>query len=297
MVWFRRIFYFLITNIAFVFILSITAFVLSKTFGINIYDNNVSSIMIYSLIIGFTGSFISLLLSKKMAMFTTKTQLITVPSTHHEHLIYSTIAQLSEKAGIKMPDVGIYENDSPNAFATGYSKNNSLISVSTGLLYCMDDDEIKGVLAHEMAHIINGDMITLTLIQGVVNTFVIALSRVLTNLITAWDERIGAIMGMAIYLLLQVGLGFLGSLIVSYFSRLREYRADEGSVFLMNDKKYMIKALQKLENFQNNENMKEDDLILNSKGLNAFGINGFQNIITLFSTHPKLSDRIKNLNK
>lgn len=284
----KRIVLFLLTNLAVMLVLGVVTSVFGLNRYLSAYGMNYGSLMVFSLFIGFTGSIISLLMSKQMAKWTTGLQLITQPRTADEAWIVQTVQRLSERAGIGMPEVGIYEGE-PNAFATGAFKNSALVAVSTGLLSGMTRDEVEAVLGHEVAHIANGDMVTMTLIQGVVNTFVIFLSRVIgfavDNFLNRGEERRGPGAGyMITYLVLEVFLGILASTIVAWYSRQREFRADAGSGDLMGQRQSMIQALRRLGGLQAGEL---------PNGLQSMGITG--SIGKLFATHPPIEERIARL--
>ena len=284
----KRIVLFLLTNLAVMLVLGVVTSVLGLNRYLSAYGMNYGSLMVFSLFIGFTGSIISLLMSKQMAKWTTGLQLITQPRTADEAWIVQTVQRLSERAGIGMPEVGIYEGE-PNAFATGAFKNSALVAVSTGLLSGMTRDEVEAVLGHEVAHIANGDMVTMTLIQGVVNTFVIFLSRAIgfavDNFLNRGEERRGPGAGyMITYLVLEVFLGILASTIVAWYSRQREFRADAGSGDLMGQRQSMIQALRRLGGLQAGEL---------PNGLQSMGITG--SIGKLFATHPPIEERIARL--
>ena len=284
----KRIVLFLLTNLAVMLVLGVVTSVFGLNRYLSAYGMNYGSLMVFSLFIGFTGSIISLLMSKQMAKWTTGLQLITQPRTADEGWIVQTVQRLAERAGIGMPEVGIYEGE-PNAFATGAFKNSALVAVSTGLLSGMTRDEVEAVLGHEVAHIANGDMVTMTLIQGVVNTFVIFLSRVIgfavDNFLNRGEERRGPGAGyMITYLVLEVFLGILASTIVAWYSRQREFRADAGSGDLMGQRQSMIQALRRLGGLQAGEL---------PNGLQSMGITG--SIGKLFATHPPIEERIARL--
>lgn len=284
----KRIVLFLLTNLAVMLVLGVVTSVFGLNRYLSAYGMNYGSLMVFSLFIGFTGSIISLLMSKQMAKWTTGLELITQPRTADEAWIVQTVQRLSERAGIGMPEVGIYEGE-PNAFATGAFKNSALVAVSTGLLSGMTRDEVEAVLGHEVAHIANGDMVTMTLIQGVVNTFVIFLSRVIgfavDNFLNRGEERRGPGAGyMITYLVLEVFLGILASTIVAWYSRQREFRADAGSGDLMGQRQSMIQALRRLGGLQAGEL---------PNGLQSMGITG--SIGKLFATHPPIEERIARL--
>lgn len=284
----KRIVLFLLTNLAVMLVLGVVTSVLGLNRYLSAYGMNYGSLMVFSLFIGFTGSIISLLMSKQMAKWTTGLELITQPRTADEAWIVQTVQRLAERAGIGMPEVGIYEGE-PNAFATGAFKNSALVAVSTGLLSGMTRDEVEAVLGHEVAHIANGDMVTMTLIQGVVNTFVIFLSRAIgfavDNFLNRGEERRSPGAGyMITYLVLEVFLGILASTIVAWYSRQREFRADAGSGDLMGQRQSMIQALRRLGGLQAGEL---------PNGLQSMGITG--SIGKLFATHPPIEERIARL--
>ena len=284
----KRIVLFLLTNLAVMLVMGVVTSVFGLNRYLSAYGMNYGSLMVFSLFIGFTGSIISLLMSKQMAKWTTGLELITQPRTADEAWIVQTVQRLSERAGIGMPEVGIYEGE-PNAFATGAFKNSALVAVSTGLLSGMTRDEVEAVLGHEVAHIANGDMVTMTLIQGVVNTFVIFLSRAIgfaiDNFLNRGEERRGPGAGyMITYLVLEVFLGILASTIVAWYSRQREFRADAGSGDLMGQRQSMIQALRRLGGLQAGEL---------PNGLQSMGITG--SIGKLFATHPPIEERIARL--
>ena len=284
----KRIVLFLLTNLAVMLVLGVVTSVLGLNCYLSAYGMNYGSLMVFSLFIGFTGSIISLLMSKQMAKWTTGLELITQPRTADEAWIVQTVQRLAERAGIGMPEVGIYEGE-PNAFATGAFKNSALVAVSTGLLSGMTRDEVEAVLGHEVAHIANGDMVTMTLIQGVVNTFVIFLSRAIgfavDNFLNRGEERRSPGAGyMITYLVLEVLLGILASMIVAWYSRQREFRADAGSGDLMGQRQSMIQALRRLGGLQAGEL---------PNGLQSMGITG--SIGKLFATHPPIEERIARL--
>jgi heat shock protein HtpX len=284
----KRIFLFLATNLAVMVVLGLV----TSIFGLGRYMGpggiNYASLMAYSLVVGFTGSIISLLLSKTMAKWSTGARVITQPQNQDEAWIVETVRKFADKAGIGMPDVAIYDGE-PNAFATGAFKNSALVAVSTGLLQSMTKEEVEAVIGHEIAHVANGDMVTMTLIQGVMNTFVFFLSRVLATVIDSairkGDDRSGpGFAYMAISMVLQIGLGFLASIVVAWFSRQREFRADAGSAGLMGQPRSMQAALMRLGG------MTPGEL---PKNMAAMGIAG--DLGKLFSTHPPMEERIAAL--
>ena len=285
----KRIILFILTNVLVVGVLGIVASLL----GVNRYLTpnglDLGSLLGFALVIGFGGAIISLLISKPMAKWTAGVRIIETPQNGDEAWIVETVRKLSSKAGIGMPDVGIFEG-APNAFATGAFKNSALVAVSTGLLQGMTKEEIEAVIGHEIAHVANGDMVTMTLIQGVMNTFVVFLSRVIGYAIDSFlrkgDERSSGpgIGYMVITFVLDIILGFAASMVVAWFSRHREFRADAGSAQLLGRRQPMINALARLGGMQPGEL---------PKSVAAFGIAG--GIGQLFSTHPPIEERIAAL--
>jgi heat shock protein HtpX len=286
----KRILLFVATNLAIMFTLTIILGIL----GIGGYVGpggqlNYVSLMVFCLVWGMVGSFISLLLSRWMAKNAMGVQLVD-GRTGREELdwLYATVHQLTDRAGLPMPEVGIYESPEVNAFATGASKSRSLVAVSTGLLRTMRRDEVEGVLAHEVSHIGNGDMVTLTLIQGVINAFVMFFARVIANIVrNAMDSRMAGLVSFIVLIVLQIALGILGSMIVAWFSRAREFRADAGAATLAGKGK-MISALERL---QQNTQMIETD----HPALATMKIAGARGWMSLLSTHPPLEARIAAL--
>jgi len=283
-----RILLFLLTNAAILVVISITFSLLGfdGLLAQNGVDLNLNALLVYSAIIGFSGSIISLFMSKGMAKRGMGVHLIEQPSTADERWLVDTVAKQAKDAGIGMPEVGIFEGPA-NAFATGWNRNDALVAVSTGLLQQMNKDEVEAVLAHEVSHVANGDMVTLALVQGVVNTFVVLLSRVIGHFVDRVilkNERGHGIGFFITSLIAQVVLSFLASAIVMWFSRRREYRADEGGANLAGKDK-MISALKRLQ--QAHTEALPDEMA-------AFGISngGLQK---LFSSHPRLEDRIAAL--
>ena len=293
---FKRILLFMFMNIAVIAVLTIVFAILENVFGLS-FDLrwfNYTSIFIYSLVVWFTGSFISLAISKWMAKRAYNINLITIKElssfSEKERLVYNVVEELASRHHIKMPEVWIYEDNEPNAFATGATKNSALVAVSTGLLNQMKKDEIEGVIGHEMAHILNWDMVTMTLLQWVLNTFVVFLSRIIANIISNFmDEDMWALTYMLINIVLQILLGILASLIAMKFSRYREFRADEGSArFVWKEK--MIAWLKALKDLQNLAST--DQWSLATMKISTWKTSWF---MSLFSSHPDLDDRIKNL--
>jgi heat shock protein HtpX len=286
----KRVFLLIVTNIAVMLVLSVVASLLGVDRYLTANGLNLGSLLAMSAIFGFGGSFISLLMSKWMAKRSTGAQVITTPSNSTEYWLVETVGRQAKAAGLVMPEVAIYEGE-PNAFATGASKNNSLVAVSTGLLQSMTRDEAEAVLAHEVSHIANGDMVTLTLIQGVVNTFVFFLSRVVgyvvDGMLRKGDDRSGPGIGyMVTVMISQVVFGMLASIIVAWFSRQREFRADAGSAKLEGGPTKMISALQRLGGLHP-EPLPEN--------MASAGIAGKEGMMSLFATHPSIEDRIAAL--
>ena len=289
----KRIFYFIIVNIAILFVLSIFLSLIGFT-GIlqsNGIDLDYDSLMLFSLVFGMGGSFISLYMSKWMAKSMAGVKLVQNPSNEFERWYLDTVKRQSDQLGLKMPEVGIFNSSQPNAFATGSSRNNSLVAVSTGLVSTMTRDEVEAVIGHEMSHVANGDMVTLTLIQGIVNAFVIFFSRVIGHFVDRVILKNDRGYGIGYFftvIFAQVILGILASTIVCWFSRVREFKADIGGAQLTS-KTQMINALKAL---QRQVAAPLPDQML------AFGISNKGNSSTiqkLFSTHPPLSKRIEAL--
>ena len=290
-----RIFLFLATNVAVLVLIS----VVFRLFGIegilaeNGVDLNLEALLLFSAVIGFGGSFISLALSKTMAKRGMRVKVIDRPSNGTEQWLVETVARQAKEAGIGMPEVGIFPADQPNAFATGMRRNAALVAVSTGLLQAMNRDEAEAVLGHEVAHISNGDMVTMGLLQGVVNTFVIFLSRVAGHVVDRVVFKTERGYGPAYFLvtiLAQVFLSILASMIVMWFSRRREFRADHGGAQLAGRTK-MIGALRALQRASEPEDLPGQ--------LAAFGIHGNKGrgLRALFMSHPPLADRIAALER
>lgn len=285
----KRVVFFLLTNIAVMLVLSISARILGIDRFLTSNGLNMGMLLAFAALIGFGGSFISLMMSKTMAKWSTGAQVIQRPGNQEEAWLVDTVGRLAAKAGLPMPEVAVFEG-APNAFATGPSKSNSLVAVSTGLLQSMNRKEVEAVLAHEVAHIENGDMVTLTLIQGVVNTFVIFVSRAFAYAVDSFlrknEESSGPGIGYWISsIVFEILFGVLASIVVMYFSRHREYRADAGAAALMGDRRPMIDALRALGNLQAGQLPKE---------MAASGIAG-GGMMALFSSHPPLESRIAAL--
>ena len=284
----KRILLFVLTNVMVVAVLGIVASLLGVNRYLTANGLNLTALLGFALIMGFGGAIISLLISKPMAKWTTKLHMIDNPQTPDEAWIVGTVRKFADKAGIGMPEVGIFEGE-PNAFATGAFKNSSLVAVSTGLLQGMTREEVEAVIGHEVAHIANGDMVTMTLIQGVMNTFVVFLSRVIGYLVDGWlsrgEQRSGPGIGyMVTTIVLDILLGFVAAIIVAWFSRRREFRADAGAAQLMGRKQPMINALARLGG------MVPGEL---PKSLQTAGITS--GVGKLFSTHPPIEERIAAL--
>ena len=288
----KRIFLFLMTNLAILVVISITLRllgvdrILNESGGINF-----NALLIMSMVMGFAGSLISLFISKWMAKRSVGAQVITAPSNATEKWLFNTVKRQADRAGIGMPEVAIYDSPEINAFATGWNRNNALVAVSTGLMNNMTQDEAEAVLAHEISHVANGDMITLTLIQGVVNTFVIFFSRIIGYVVDRMVFKVERGTGPAFFivsLIAQVVLGILANMIVMWFSRHREFHADAGGANLAGKHK-MIAALERLK-----LNHEESAL---PKSVAAFGISGGSAFSRLFMTHPPLEERIEALRR
>lgn len=286
----KRIILFLITNLAVMLVLTTTMQILGVGRYLDAQGLNITSLAVFSVVVGFTGAIVSLLMSKRMAKWSTGAQVLdpTHPGGAREAWLVETVHQLADRAGIGHPEVAIYQGE-PNAFATGAFKNDALVAVSTGLLDSMTEEEVAAVLAHEVAHVANGDMVTLTLIQGVVNTFVVFLARVVgyfVDRVVLKNER-GTGMGyFATVIVCEIAFGVLASIIVAWFSRQREYRADAGSANLMGAREPMIRALARLGGVAPGEL---------PKTFEASGITGGGGISAMFATHPPIAARIAAL--
>lgn len=288
-----RIALFLLTNLAVLAVAGITLSVLGvpgylQQGGASI---NLQSLLIYCAVFGFAGSFVSLLLSKPMAKWSSRTQVITQPRNQAEHWLLETVRDLSTKAGIGMPEVGVFPSPVSNAFATGWNKNKALVAVSEGLLHRFDREEVRAVLAHEIGHVANGDMVTLSLIQGIVNTFVMFFARIASFAVDQFFRRddgegMGMFARIAVTFVFEMIFGILASIIVMWFSRQREYRADAAGADLAG-RGAMIRALQRLKA----ESEAPNDL---PQTMTAFGIRSHA-AAALFSSHPPLDQRIAAL--
>jgi len=284
----KRIALFLLTNLAVMLVLSVTASLL----GVNKYlaanGLNLGMLLVFAAVMGFGGAIISLLMSKFIAKMSTGAHVIETPQTADEQWLVATVRRFAEKAGIGMPEVAIYEGE-PNAFATGAFKNSALVAVSTGLLQSMSREEVEAVLGHEVAHVANGDMVTLTLIQGVVNTFVIFMARVVGYLVDKAVFKTERGVGPGYYITVivcDIVFGVLAMMIVAWFSRHREFRADAGSATYMNSPRPMISALRRLGGLEPGEL---------PQSMKAFGIAGAGKLAALFSSHPPMAERIAAL--
>ena len=285
----KRIVLFVLTNLAVVLVLGIVSRLLGVDRFLTANGLNLGALLGFALVMGFGGAIISLLMSKPMAKWSAGVQVIEQPRNADEAWIVDTVRRFADKAGIGMPEVGIFEGE-PNAFATGAFRDSALVAVSTGLLYNMSKEEVEAVIGHEVAHIANGDMVTMTLIQGVMNTFVVFLSRVVGYAVDSFlrkndEENTGPGIGYFVTtIVLDIVLGFLAAIIVAWFSRQREFRADAGAAQLMGRKQPMINALARLGGLHSGEL---------PKSVAAMGIAG--GIGQLFSTHPPIEERIAAL--
>jgi heat shock protein HtpX len=285
----KRIILFVLTNVMVVAVLGVVASLLGVNRYLTSSGLDLGALLGFALIMGFGGAIISLLISKPMAKWTSGVRIINQPQSADEAWIVETVRKLAEKANIGMPEVGIFEGD-PNAFATGAFKNSALVAVSTGLLTGMTREEIEAVIAHEVAHIANGDMVTMTLIQGVMNTFVVFLSRVIAygvdSFLRKGEERSSGpgMSYMITTIVLDIVLGFAAAIVVAWFSRHREYRADAGAAQLLGRRQPMINALARLGGMHPGEL---------PKSVAAFGIAG--GVGQLFATHPPIEERIAAL--
>lgn len=277
----KRILLFLATNFSIILVINIVI----SVFGLTKYFHDIKLLLVVSVIVGFSGSFISLLLSKTIAIHSVNAQIITTPQNATEKWLLNTVANQANQWNLAMPQVAIYSSSVPNAFATGPTRNKSLIALSTGLLEGMTQDEVEAVLAHEMAHVGNGDMVTMTLIQGIINTFVFFAANKIAEIIASSQNNRALERGIhyLVSMVLQILFGFLASLIVLWFSRHREYRADACAARLVGAPK-MIAALQRLKG-------DTSDL---PEGLTAFGI-ASDSKDSLLATHPSLDNRIARL--
>ena len=291
----KRVFLFLLTNLAIMLVLGIVISVLGlgQVLDEQGIDLDLQALLVLSAVVGMTGSVVSLAMSKFMAKRMTNAQVIEVAHTEQEEWLFKTVQRQAQAAGIGMPEVAIYDAPDMNAFATGMFRNSALVAVSTGLLAAMKRDEVEAVLAHEVSHVANGDMITLALIQGVVNTFVFFLSRVVGHVVDRVVFKTERGHGPAYWItaiVAQVVLGILASAIVMWFSRQREFRADAGGANIAGRQK-MVGALKRLQQSANQPHLPEQ--------LEAFGISGGMGvgIKRLFMSHPPLEERIEALQR
>lgn len=287
----KRLVLFLATNLAVMLVLSVVLNVLGVGRAVTAQGIDVGTLLVFSLVVGFTGSIFSLLISKPMAKWSTGARVIEQPANANELWLVNTVGQLADRAGIARPEVAIYQGE-PNAFATGAFKNSALVAVSTGLLQSMSRDEVEAVLGHEIAHVSNGDMVTLTLIQGVVNTFVIFMARVVgffvDKVVLRGNSDRGPGIGYIVTVFVcEIIFGLVASIIVAWFSRQREFRADAGSARLLGSPVPMQQALARLAGQHPGEL---------PQGMNALGINGRNTgWAALFATHPPMEARIAAL--
>jgi len=284
----KRIVLFLATNLAVVLVLSVVLKLLGLDRAVAQSGIAYGQLLGFSFVVGFTGAIISLLMSKPMAKWSTGAHVIETPQSEPEAWLLETVRRLATKAGIGMPEVAIYEGE-PNAFATGAFKNSALVAVSTGLLQSMNKEEVEAVLGHEIAHVANGDMVTLTLIQGVVNTFVVFFARIIGSIVdkAVFRSERGTGPGYFITVIVaQIVLGILASMIVAYFSRRREFRADAGSAQYLGTPTPMVNALRRLGGLPPGEL---------PQSMSGFGITDKGGVMALFSTHPPIEARIAAL--
>ncbi len=284
----KRIFLFIATNLAVVVLLTIVLSALGVDRFLTENGLDLQMLLAFSLIVGFSGSIFSLLISKPMAKWSTGARVIEQPEGAHEQWLVTTVRRLADKANIGMPEVAVFEG-APNAFATGAFKNSALVAVSTGLLESMNREEIEAVLGHEISHVANGDMVTLTLIQGVVNTFVVFLARVVGFAVDRVVFRTERGIGPGYYvtvIVCQIVFSILASMIVMWFSRRREFRADAGSARLLGTPRPMIGALMRLGGMQPGAL---------PQSMAASGISGAPGWMALFSSHPPIEERIRAL--
>jgi heat shock protein HtpX len=285
----KRIFLFLATNIAVLAVMTVVLSLLGVDRFLTGTGLNLPMLLVFSVVVGFTGSIFSLLISKPMAKWSTGARVIDAPSSSTELWLVDTVTRLAQRAGIATPEVALYEGE-PNAFATGAFKNSALVAVSTGLLESMSKDEVEAVLGHEIAHVANGDMVTMTLIQGVVNTFVVFLSRVVgyavDRALSRDNDRGPGIGYMVAVMVSQIVFGIGASLIVAWFSRHREFRADAGSAKLLGSSQPMVNALARLGGV---------DTSSLPERMATLGIQDKPGFMSLFSTHPPIEERIAAL--
>ncbi|GIL07154.1 protease HtpX [Betaproteobacteria bacterium PRO7] len=286
----KRIALFVLTNLAIIVVLGVVTSLLGVNKFLTAQGLNLPMLLAFAAVIGFTGSIFSLLISKPMAKWTTGARTIEQPANAMEAWLVDTVRKHAQKAGIGMPEVAIYEGE-PNAFATGAFKNSALVAVSTGLLQSMSREEVEAVLGHEVAHVANGDMVTMTLIQGVMNTFVVFLSRVIgyvvDRIVLRNQDDAPGIGYYVTTIVLDIVLGFLAAIVVAWFSRQREFRADAGAAQLMGGPRPMINALARLGGMEPGELPQQ----VKTMGINARP----SGLLALFSSHPPIEDRIRAL--
>lgn len=299
---FKRVLLFVLTNLAVILLLSIILSLLGVSGYVSPQGINYRDLLIFAAVFGFGGAFISLFLSKLIARMSMGVKVIKTPTGSTEIWLVDTVRRIAEKVGVGMPEVGIYDNAAPNAFATGWNRNNALVAVSSGLFQVMTQDEIEGVLGHELSHVANGDMVTLTLIQGVLNTFVIFFARVAAFFVTRAlsrdedsDSGIGGFTYYLIAMVFQIIFGILATMIVMWFSRYREFRADAGSARLLGKQK-MIMALQKLQQISEQPAVIEAEK-QTAPAMAAMQISSGHSILGLFASHPPLAKRIEVLQR
>jgi heat shock protein HtpX len=285
----KRVFLFILTNLAVMLVLGIVTSLLGVNRYLTASGLNIGMLLAFSAVVGFTGAIFSLLISKPMAKWSTGARVIDQPQNETERWLVEVVRRLANKANIGMPEVAVYQGE-PNAFATGAFKNSALVAVSTGLLESMSREEVEAVLGHEIAHVANGDMVTLTLIQGVVNTFVVFLSKLVgyfVDRVVLKNDRDGPGIGYMITdIVCQIVFGMLASIVVAWFSRQREFRADAGSAQLLGSPQPMIKALARLGGVEAGEL---------PKSMAASGITDKGGIMALMSSHPPIEVRIAAL--
>jgi len=297
MSWIKRISFFLLTNLAVVAVVSVVLSVFNVAPYLTGTGLDLKSLLIFSALFGFTGSLVSLFLSKWMAKRAFDIVLITEPRSETERFLVTTVRRLADRASIAMPEVGIYASPEANAFATGWNKNAALVAVSSGLLESMTHEEVEGVLGHEVSHVANGDMVTLALIQGVVNTFVIFFARVAAYVVQQFlsrDEE-GGMSSFAYHVtafIFELCFGVLASMLVMAFSRHREYRADRGSATLMGGSRQMISALEKLAQLEGRAVDPRGTAFASMKIADRPS-----RVLALFSSHPPLAKRIEALHR
>ena len=284
----KRIVLFVLTNLAVMIVISVMVRIFGLDQALEAHGLDLGALLIFSAVVGFTGAIISLLMSKSMAKWSTGAQVIDSPRDESQTWLLGTVKRLADKAGIRTPQVAVYEG-APNAFATGAFRNSALVAVSSGLLNSMSREELEAVLGHEIAHVSNGDMVTLTLIQGVVNTFVVFLARVVAFFVDkiVFRTQRGTGPGYFITVLVcQIVFGVLAAIIVAWFSRRREFRADAGSAQYLGSPQPMMSALARLGGLPAGEL---------PKSLNGFGITDKASVASLFATHPPIEARIRAL--